>query len=116
MRVQVVTLPAQRFARQRGLRAARDCDHAREDLEGEDDPEEQSDLERRLQHRQRHVADALEEAGAEHLRRLAEFLFGMPWSPATRMIMMKEVERHISVSTTSPSSQFEWLGSIQIFG
>ena len=30
--------------------------------------------------------------------------------------MMKEVDRHISVSTTSPSSQFEWLGSIQIFG
>ena len=28
--------------------------------------------------------------------------------------MMNAVDRHISVSTTSPSSQFEWLGSIQI--
>ncbi len=30
--------------------------------------------------------------------------------------MMNAVDRHISVSTTSPSSQFEWFGSIQIVG
>ena len=45
-------------------------DHHREDLEGEDQAEEKRDLDRRLEHRQDHVAHALEEARAEHLRGL----------------------------------------------
>ena len=80
---------------------ARDRDHRGEDLEREDDAKQQRHLDRRLEHRQRHGPERLPPTRSEHLRRLVELL-GMPWSPATRMIMISAVERQISATTIVP--------------
>ena len=60
--VLVGRLPLVRLGREHRCTRTRERDHHGEDLEGEDHAEEQRDLDRRLQHRQDHVADALEEA------------------------------------------------------